>query len=117
MPKFELHGQKDLSLAIGALGDVSIVVAVASTHAQIRNIDKYQAFLYSIVVAPAFPGDWMRGEPGEELNIKMGAGARVNLRKPFYPRNPYTEHDDPVTGKPDVLDVPIEIEVSQVDWS
>jgi hypothetical protein len=116
MPKFELHGQKDLTLAMGAPGDVSIVVAVASTHAQIRNVDKYQSFVYSIVVAPAFPADWMRCEPGEEINIKMGAGARVNLRKPFYPRNPYTEHLNG-SGLPDVLDVPIEIEVSQVDWS
>jgi hypothetical protein len=117
MPKFDLHGQKDLTLAIGAPGDVSVVVLVATTHAQIRNIDKYQAFIYSIVAAPAFPADWMRAEPGEEINIKMGAGARVNLRKPFYPRNPNTDHDDPVTGKPDVLDVPIEIEVSAVGWS
>lgn len=116
--KYELKGQKDITLGIGVPGDKTIVVgaAVGSTHAQVKNLSPNQAILYSVVAAPAWPGDWHRCEPEELINILLTAGAVVNIRKWIWNRAGMSEYQT-ITGAVDVQDVGVEVEVSFVKWA
>jgi hypothetical protein len=77
----EVRGQADISLVVGAPGDKTLVVPVAASHVSLTNNDPIQSVLYSIVAAPAFPGDWMSLGPGVHLVVDMAGGAALNLRK------------------------------------
>lgn len=116
MSKHDLHGQKNLTLAVGAPGDRTITVGVVTTHVRLKNFDPKQSILYSLILAPAFPTDWNRLEPNEQLDVRMLANPQVHLRKPFWYREA-TAGVEVSPGEPDVLDVPSLIEVMPVDWS
>jgi len=121
--KYELKGQADIKLAIGAPGDKTIIVAAAvgSTHAQIKNLSPNQAILYSVDAAPAWPGGWHRCDPEELINILLTAGAVVNIRKWIWNRAGLSEYmvatAVPGIMKADVQDVGVEVEVSFVKWA
>lgn len=121
--KYELKGQADVTCAIGALGDKTIVIpaTAGSTHARIKNWSSNQAVLYSVVAAPgAWPADWHRLEPNEQIDVML-VDPVVNIRKWIWNRAGLSEYEVatavPGVNKADVQDVGTEIEVSFVKWS
>jgi hypothetical protein len=116
MSQHELHGQKNMALAVGAPGDRTITVAVTTTHVRIRSHDPTQSIVYSLILAPVFPADWNRINPGETVDTRMGANPAVHIRKPFWPRH-VNAGAQTAPDVPDVLDIPSLIEVMPMDWS
>lgn len=77
----EIRGQEDISLVVGAAGDRTTTVAVASSHVSLNNNDPSQPVMYAIAAVPAFPADWMILAPGAHIIIDMAGGVALYLRK------------------------------------
>lgn len=77
----EVRGQADISMAIGAPGDMTLIVPVVASHVSLTNNDPSQSVMYAIVPAPVFPGGWMSLGPGAHLVVDMAGGVVLNLRK------------------------------------
>ena len=116
MANIDLHGQKNLTLAVGAPGDKTITVPVAAVNARIKNYDSIQSVLYSLVLAPVFPTDWLRLAPGETIDLTMAANPAIHFRKPFWVRA-VNAGVETTPGQPDVLDIPVMIDIQPIDWS
>jgi hypothetical protein len=80
--QYQVKGQYDVSLAVGAIGDKTTTVAVAAgTHVKLINNDTFQRIIYSIKLAPVFPADWEPLESRQELLVFLAGGAQIHLRK------------------------------------
>lgn len=99
-----IPGQDDITLAVGAGGDKTVTVAVTGTHVKVLNEDPQQGVLYSLDPAPAFPADWDKIDPGEELMVPTGGSTSLFLRKKTFIRGIYATND-----------VPIRVQVGETD--
>jgi len=97
MSVYIVPGQDDLSLGIGVVGDKTVTVPVTgSTHAKILNEDRTQHVLYTFDPTPAFPADWNRVNPGDELMVPTGGSTNLYLRKKIFIRGKFAVNDVPI---------------------
>lgn len=105
---YNVPGQDDLSVGIGGLGDRTVSVTVGGTHVKIKNEDNTQHVLYTFDGSPAFPGDWKRVDPGQEVVVPTGGSTTLYLRKKKYFRGEYATNDVPISVLIGELNVALE---------
>jgi hypothetical protein len=115
--QYELHGRDDVEAA-GTDADDLQITGIATDYVRITNMDGTQHVIYSLgpydvgpPITPKFPDDWTRVEPGANIKVPMGAETQLNLRKKVYYRNIDWNPDETTR----VLDVPVTVEVEQVN--
>jgi hypothetical protein len=79
--RYEVNGQEDVSLVVGAPGNKTLTIAVAGSHVNLQNHEPRQPVMFSIVAAPVFPNDWQMLAPEASIVIDMAGGAALYLRK------------------------------------
>lgn len=96
---YVVPGQDDLTLGIGVAGDktITVVLAASDTHARIKNEDPQQHVLYTFDATPAFPADWKRVDPREEVVVPTGGSTALYLRKKKFIRGEFATNDVPIT--------------------
>lgn len=80
MAKYQVPGQDNMQLAVGAVGDKTITIPIATTHVRVTNLGDIQPVKYSVVAAPAYPADWADLSPRQQVIVKM-IGGNLYLRK------------------------------------
>lgn len=107
--KYEVPGQDDMTLALGAPGDNTITVPVATTHVWLTNQDAKQPVKYATAAAPAYPTDWASLSPGERIIVKMATG-NLYLRKLVWFRATFIgQPRDPATNTPPDVRATVEV--------
>jgi hypothetical protein len=98
MSVYNVPGQDDLSLAIGAGGDKTVTVDVTgATHVRIWNEDPQQHVLYTFDGTPTFPDDWSRLDPRENVVVPTGGSTALYLRKKTFIRGEFATNDVPIS--------------------
>lgn len=107
---YEIRGQEDMSLAVGAGGDETMTIPITGNHLMIRN-DATQPVIYSTTVTPTFPADWARLDPLEKTEFATAAANLYVRKKVFYRGIGFGQ-----VGS-DLNDVTVNIEVDQFNRS
>ncbi len=109
--KHVVPGQDDDTLAVGAGGDKTVIIATYTTHVRVKNLSSDQVVMYSEINVPAYPNDWRRLDPEEKLMVRMnGGGVNLFLRQTTGFRLPLTNRT-----RADMLDTPVTVEVEGID--
>ena len=107
---YEIKGQEDMTLAVGAGGDETTTIPITGNHLMIRT-DTGQPVIYSTAVGPSFPADWNRLDPMEKTEFATAAANLYVRKKVYYRGIGYGQ-----TGA-DLNDVTANIEVDQFNQS
>jgi hypothetical protein len=112
--KHEVKGQDDVSIAVGAGGDETIIVVTTTSHVRLSNFSTQQVVMYSEINPPTYPGGWRRLDPNEkDVMVRMnGGGVNLYLRKKSWFRPPLTHR-----SRADMLDTPVTVEVEGINVS
>lgn len=111
--KYEVPGQDDMTVALGAPGDNTITIPVTTTHVWLTNQDTRQPVKYSTVATPAYPADWGSMSPGEKIIVKMTT-TNLYLRKIVFFRATFLgQPRDAATNTPP--DIRATVEVAPTD--
>lgn len=114
--KYDVLGQDDVSILVGAGGDKTLTVITASTHVKLTNSSDNQVIMYSEINGigkPVYPTDWRRLDPKQTVMVRMnGGGVNLYLRKKSWFRPPLADR-----RRADMIDTPVTAEVEELNVS